>query len=287
VPFDVDEILETQSFRIVVPALSCLLPEIAMTTTTAPRTVSDPAETIRHSLWASVALHLAPGIVMLVFYIAAAPLVMQWGYPPLFASLLTIPLILVPWMLGYLSYAARRSFGTWNPLAVVGYRSVLTRWQYAGYTVVLTIIGAGAFVASDALLGTTLVDAISGWLPAWFVNPADMDHIVGMTAGRQVIFLASLLVFAGFVAPVVEEFYFRGHLMAGIARFGVWAPVISVTLFTLYHFESPWEGPARFLMVLPMVYMVWRTRSVMLGVIVHVTLNTLSALMVVAAVVAA
>lgn len=258
-----------------------------MTTVTAYPIATDPAERIRHSLWTSVVLHLAPGAVMLVVYILAAPIVIGWGYPPLFASLLTIPVILVPWMLGYLSYVSHRTTGTRNPLAVVGYRTVLTRWQYAGYTIALTIAGAAAFVAADALIGTALVDATFGWLPAWFLNPADMDAILGMTVGRQIVFLASLVVFAGFVAPVVEELYFRGHLLPGIARFGRWAPLISVALFTLYHFESPWEGPGRFLMVLPMVYAVWHTRSVRLGIIVHVVLNTLSAMSVVAAVVLA
>jgi membrane protease YdiL (CAAX protease family) len=51
-----------------------------------------------------------------------------------------------------------------------------------------------------------------------------------------------------------------------------------VALFTLYHFESPWEGPVRFAVVLPMAWAVWKLRSVRLGIVVHVALNTLSAI---------
>lgn len=255
-----------------------------MTSASALPTVADPAQTVRHSVAQSIALHLAPGVVMLIFYLLAAPVVMEAGYPPLFASLLTIPLILVPVMLGYLGIVARRMTGSFNPMAVVGYRNVLSSWKTAGYVVGLTLGGAAAFVAVEAIIGSSFKDAVFGWLPTWFLNPADLELITGMPVEKQIIFLASLLVFAGFVAPVVEELYFRGHLLPGISRLGVWAPVASVALFTLYHFESPWEGPGRFVMVLPMVYAVWYTRSVRLGIIVHVVLNTLSALGVAAAV---
>jgi uncharacterized protein len=81
--------------------------------------------------------------------------------------------------------------------------------------------------------------------------------------------------------------YFRGHLMPALSRFGIWTPVIGVALFTLYHLESPWEGPARFLVVLPMAFAVWRTRSVSVGITVHVALNTLSAVALAVAVFAA
>jgi uncharacterized protein len=255
-----------------------------VTTATVLPPAADPAERIHHTIATSVVLHLAPGVMMLVVYLFLAPVVIAWGYPPLFASLLSIPLILVPWMLGYLSFIAYRTEGTYNPLAAVGYRTVLPRWQYVAYTAGLTAVGAVAFVASDAIIGNALVDSLFSRLPAWFLNPADLDTISAMAVGQQIVFLTTLLVFAGFVAPVVEELYFRGFLLPGLARFGFWAPVISVALFTLYHFESPWEGPARFLMVLPMVFAVWYTRSVRIGIMVHVVLNTLSALSVIAAV---
>jgi membrane protease YdiL (CAAX protease family) len=86
---------------------------------------------------------------------------------------------------------------------------------------------------------------------------------------------------------VVEELYFRGHLLPAVDRYGAWAPVLTVALFTLYHFESPWESPGRFLLVLPMAWVLWRKRSVRFGVVVHVALNTLSALGLTCAVLAA
>jgi hypothetical protein len=44
--------------------------------------------------------------------------------------------------------------------------------------------------------------------------------------------------------------------MPGLGRFGAWAPVAGVALFTLYHLESPWEGTVCFAVVLPMAWAV-------------------------------
>jgi uncharacterized protein len=87
--------------------------------------------------------------------------------------------------------------------------------------------------------------------------------------------------------PTVEELYYRGHLMPALGRFGAWAPVIGVALFTLYHFESPWDGPARFAVVLPLAYAVRALTSVHVAIVVHVALNTLAAIALAAAVLAA
>jgi uncharacterized protein len=143
------------------------------------------------------------------------------------------------------------------------------------------------FMVSEQFVTPVLVERCFSWLPGWFLRPADFDHIVAMPTRALVVFLGSLLVFAGVVAPVVEELYFRGHLLPAVERYGLWAPVITVALFTLYHVESPWESPGRFLVVLPMTLVVWHKRSVAFGVAAHVALNTLSALALTLAVFAA
>jgi uncharacterized protein len=124
-------------------------------------------------------------------------------------------------------------------------------------------------------------------LPSWFLHPAEFDAIVAMGTPQLVIFLAAMVLVVGILAPAVEELYFRGYLMPALGRFGAWAPVISVGLFTLSHFESHWEGPVRFAVVLPMAWAVWKLRSVRLGIIVHVALNTLSAVVLALAVLGA
>jgi uncharacterized protein len=241
----------------------------------------------QHTLPLSVLLHLLPGLLALGFYILAVPLVVRWGYPPLFASVLSIPLIIVPFMLGWLAVEAHRLTGSWDPMAAVGYRSHVPWPRLLGWSIALVAWGAVVFGAAEALGVAQPVRALFAALPEWFVNPVELDQLVAMETPQLAVFIASMLLLVGVVAPAVEELYYRGNLMPGLGRYGAWAPVIGVALFTLYHLESPWDGPARFLVVLPMAYAVRALASVRLGIIVHIALNALSAVALAVAVLAA
>ena len=78
----------------------------------------------------------------------------------------------------------------------------------------------------------------------------------------------------------MEELYFRGYLLPRMDRLGRWAPLVNVTLFSLYHFWSPWQVMARVLAIGPTVYAVRWTQNVYLGMVVHCTLNTIGVLLV-------
>jgi membrane protease YdiL (CAAX protease family) len=84
------------------------------------------------------------------------------------------------------------------------------------------------------------------------------------------------------IGPVVEELYFRGWLLPRMSQLGRWAPLVNVVLFSLYHLWSPWQFLSRIAGVLPFTYAVWWKRNVLLGVVVHVALNTISVITVVA-----
>ena len=95
-----------------------------------------------HGLIRSVALHLGPGAVMLVFYVAAAPWFVGMGYPPLLAGLVSIPLILVPWMLGYLAWDAKQwlrssTFAAISsrPWIVTELGPLSSRWRFSRCTI--------------------------------------------------------------------------------------------------------------------------------------------------------
>lgn len=264
-------------------ATGSMIPPAAAAATRVPAGV----ESGQHGIPRSVLLHLAPGLLSLVFCIAVMPVVQAWGFPPLFASILTIPLVIVPFMLGWMALEARRITGRYAPLAVVQYRERIPARRLAGGSVALIAWGAIIFGVAEALGVTETLRAAFASLPSWFLHPAEFDDIVAMGTPQLVIFLASMIVVVGIVAPTVEELYFRGYLMPGLGRLGGWAPVLGVALFTLYHLESPWEGPVRFAVVLPMAWAVWKLRSVRLGIVVHVALNTLSAVALTLAVLAA
>jgi membrane protease YdiL (CAAX protease family) len=145
----------------------------------------------------------------------------------------------------------------------------------AAWAAALVVCGAVIFAVAEAADVARPVRAALAWVPQR-LHPAELEMIVAMQTPQLVIFLLSMLLLVGVLAPAVEELYYRGHLMPALGRFGAWAPIISVALFTVYHLESPWEGTARLVVVLPMAFAVWRLRSVRLGIIVHVALNTLS-----------
>ena len=99
-------------------------------------------------------------------------------------------------------------------------------------------------------------------------------------ASAWIVTLAAYLAINGLLGPIVEELYFRGYLLPRMERLGRWAPLVNVSLFSLYHFWSPWQVMARIVGLGPTVYAVRWKRSVYLGMVVHCTLNTLSVLIV-------
>jgi membrane protease YdiL (CAAX protease family) len=84
----------------------------------------------------------------------------------------------------------------------------------------------------------------------------------------------------GVAGPLVEEMYFRGHLLPHLERLGRWSPAVNTTLFALYHFASPWQFFARALGLMPLFYFVWRRSNIYVGIAVHCALNTMGALVV-------
>jgi len=82
-----------------------------------------------------------------------------------------------------------------------------------------------------------------------------------------------LLLMNVLLGPLVEEIYFRGYLLPRLERFRAWAPVINISLFSLYHFWSPWDLLTRIVVLLPMGYAVWRTRDIRIGIAVHMGVN--------------
>ena len=87
------------------------------------------------------------------------------------------------------------------------------------------------------------------------------------------------LVLNGIVAPVIEELYFRGYLLPRLSRFGILSPLISSVLFTVYHFWQLYAYASIFLVMTPLIYLVWRKQNIYLGIAAHCALNIIGNLM--------
>jgi len=74
------------------------------------------------------------------------------------------------------------------------------------------------------------------------------------------------LVLGGVIGPVAQECYFRGFLLPRLARLGIWGVVLNAGLFSLYYVWAPGQILTRLLFLTPLIYAVWRTRDLRIGI---------------------
>jgi uncharacterized protein len=228
-----------------------------------------------------VALALAPGAAGTLVYAAVAGPVQAAGYPALAALLVAIAIVILPLELALLWIARSRARAAGEPL--IPYRSPMPvrSWAWLVPALLLAaVVGSAILMLADGLVARVLFS----WLPAWYLQPIDINLVSHYSAVAWVATLAAYMVLNGFAGPVVEELYFRGWLLPRMARFGRWAPLLNVTLFSLYHFWAPWQFLSRIAAVAPFAYAVWWRRNVYLGMAVHILLNVVGGGLVVASI---
>jgi uncharacterized protein len=250
----------------------------------APSTEDPPLVTAeQHTLLRSVVLHLVPGVALATFVVLTAATFESWGLPALFALVIGIGVVIAPLELGYLVVHARRTTGSGSPLAAVDYRTVLPTWQLLRLSAALAAFMLVLVIAHLVVLDRVLAPLFS-WMPATLFQFSRVEEAGEPLVGAALaVTIAAVLVLNGIVGPVVEELYFRGHLLPRLDRHGRGAPVINTVLFTLYHLWTPWRWPQVFLGSLPANWLAWRKRSVWLPMATHVMVNLLFSLLLIAA----
>jgi uncharacterized protein len=238
----------------------------------------------QYSLPVAIVLHLFPGAALTLWVLAAA----QAGMEPAIALFLGIGLVIVPLELGYLFIRARVTTGTWSLATVVHYRRRLPLRTYVLLGFALYLWFLVMLVISLVLLDEWIADTFFAWLPDSILQFAalEVDDADTPPVAVLIILIAIIVALNGVAGPLVEELYFRGHLLPGIDRYGKSAPVINVLLFSLYHFWTPWQNPGRIIGLLPWVYAVWKTQSLALAIIVHMAVNLTFVLILVTALLA-
>jgi len=227
-----------------------------------------------------LALFLVPGALTTVVYVLIAPLIENAGFPPIAALLVAIIGVLVPIELAILFRARGAQRAQPAPIQpVVPYRMPLPLRDWLWLVPVLVVAAFVGFGLS-MLIEPQIIDSLFGWVPDWFVKPIDPDRVADYSREAWLLTLAAYLVLNGFVGPIVEELYFRGYLLPRMEWMGRWAPLVNVSLFSLYHFWSPWQIVGRILGFGPTVYAVRWKENVYLGMVVHCTLNTLGIIIV-------
>ncbi len=232
-----------------------------------------------HSIGKSLALHLLPGVFILTLFLLSAPMIMRAGLPSLFA-MVTIGITFgLGFQIWHLYYEGKKRNGKWSLEGIVLYRNPIPTWQY--FTLVpLFVIIAFIIDGLTSPIKIAFLDMLP-WLPEWF-ELRDISMLTVFPKPILTITFVLYLLLNGIAAPIIEELYFRGYLMPRLSRFGRWTPVIATALFTLYHFWQPYYWISQFLFILPLVIAVYWKKNIKLGIIVHMTLNLLGGLLLMA-----
>jgi len=219
----------------------------------------------KHSTIKSVILHLTPGILVGGFYFLILQPVAKMGYPSFFALLLAFAVILIPLELGFLFYQGKKRTGRFTLKGIISYQKAIPWWQYLLWgSIIFVIVGSimTFFTPIDAFLQKILFF----WVP-------DMDlGLDGHYSKTILIVTYSLaLVINVFLAPMVEELYFRGYLLPRMK--GKYAILLHSFLFAAIHVFTPWMIIARTIGFLPIIIGTTK-KNIYLGMMVHMLCNS-------------
>ena len=221
-----------------------------------------------HGIARSLLLHLAPAAAAFASYLLVfVPTATAWGLPRRAAGVMMGALVLAPLLIGPLLYRGWKVHRRLSLEGVVLYRERLPAVRLALIVIALLIW---------AIVALSVASEVDAWLRdnVFDAYPAQPDNDTsGYPREMRIATRLASLVVVGLLVPVAEELYFRGYLLPRVAWMGMWAVPWTAVLFTLQHFHSPWQSATRLLILLPMIYAVQRTRSVGVGIGVHVTGN--------------
>ena len=251
-----------------------------MTTITATQSVSPEVESSeQHSIGESFALHLLPGVFILVLFLASATMVMRAGFPALFAMVAFGVTFGLGFQVWHLYFEGKKLNGKWSLDGIVLYRTPMPIWQYV---VLVPLFVIAAFII-DGLTSPIKIAFLNmfAWIPEWF-ELRDISVLQAYPKSILTVTFVLYILLNGIAAPIIEEQYFRGYLMPRLSRFGRWTPIVETALFTFYHFWQPYYWITQFVFFLPIVVAVFWKRNFKLGLIVHMALNTLGGLLLMA-----
>jgi len=219
----------------------------------------------KHTMTQSIILHLFPGILVGCFYFLARQPVANLGYPSIFALLLAFALVLIPVELGYLLLQGKKKTGRFTLQGMISYRNSIPQWQYIVWPLVIFVVIGGIFTLLKPV-DAFLQERLFFWMP-------DLNSGLDGNYSRTILIVtySMFLVFNVFLAPMVEELYFRGYLLPRMQ--GRFATLFHSFLFAAIHVFTPWMIITRTLGLLPLVIGV-KKKNIVVGMIVHILSNS-------------
>ncbi len=218
----------------------------------------------KHSTVRSIIFHLLPGILVGCFYLLARQPVANMGYPSIVALILAYAFILIPVELGYLLVQGKKKAGRFTLQGIISFRNSIPWWQYLVWVSVI-------FIAVGAMF--TLLKPVDAFLQGklFFWMPSINYGLDANYSKKTLIVTYSMVsIFVAILTPLVEELYFRGHLLPRMK--GKFATLFHSFLFAAQHVLEPWMIITRTLGLLPLVFGV-KKKNIYIGIIVHILCN--------------
>lgn len=221
-----------------------------------------------------IALHLLPGLLLAGFFFLLSKVFIENGLSGYLALLVSIPVCLAPIELGVMLVWNVRTTGRRSLMDAILYRQGGNAAETIGLSLLL-LVWWGALAIGIAPITQFLDAHLTSWLPAWTSQEALISNLLYSSHAQRVTALGLGVLLSGFVAPIVEELYFRGFLLPRMAHWGWAAPVVNSLLFALYHFYFPGNVPGIFVAFTPIAYVVMLKKNWRIGLIVHILINIL------------
>ena len=219
-----------------------------------------------------IALHLVPGFIIAGFFFVLSRTFIQHGYTGYLALLIAIPACLAPMEIGVMLYWSARTTGRRSLSGAIAYQSPGTALDYTVLPLLLFLCGGVLLIAVNPI--SQYLDArLAVWLPAWTSQAALITDLANSSPAQQTIALGLGVLLSGFLAPLVEELYFRGFLLPRMEHLGWVAPLLNAFLFAVYHFYFPGNVPGIFLVFLPIAYVVMLKKNWRIGAVTHCLFN--------------
>lgn len=176
----------------------------------------------QHKFGTTTAYHLLPGMVILAAYLLVTPFLRGLGLPSSMSLWLICLLVLAPIELGILYWHGKKRNGTLSLEGIVLNREKTSVRTFALWTFVALASAVFCFAIFSPIDGILL--RFFTWLPEWFFFNSEDLSVYSNTV--QFINWLGIFVVTGFIAPYIEELYFRGFLLPRMTWMGKWAPLI-------------------------------------------------------------
>lgn len=186
--------------------------------------------------------------------------------------------VLVPMEIGTILYANKKETGIYTFGIAMRGQVKMPPWQ--------TLIIALAFVGVAGLLSAFVAPVenrifaelratLLSHLPVGF-DWTNYEYLKSFSKPILIFTCVYYGVFNVLIGPITEELYFRGYLTSHYQMQGTIKPVLITLLFSLYHFWLPFNNIFRILAFLPVAYISYKKKNIVVSICFHCGCNLFS-----------